>query len=275
MEETIIQLEIPQEDSYHVRLENFEGPLDLLLHLIKEAKMDIAEIRLSEITEQYLEYLNEIDSLDLEKASEFIEMAATLLEIKSRKLLPRLDEDLPEEENPEKKLLRQIEEYKIFKEASEKLKEKEDVNRMYKQPEPSANKYKIVLKDMVLDNLLDAFMHFMHKTQIDKKVDEPKNIVKDRFTVAEKIAAIKDAVMIKEKVKFKDLLDKDITKSEIINVFLAILELLKLQTISISQHELFDEIEITKYKIQEDVENKENNDIINLGEENEWFIYWK
>ena len=270
MEEVVVQMEIPQEDSYRVRLENFEGPLDLLLHLIKEAKMDIAEVRLSEITEQYLEYLNDLDSLDMEKASEFIEMAATLLEIKSRKLLPRLDEQIEEEENPEQKLLRQIEEYKLFKEASEKLREKEEINRLYKEPEPSANKYKIILKDMVLENLLDAFMHFMHKTQVEKKVDEPKNIVKDRFTVAEKIAAIKDAVMINERVKFKDLLDKDVTKSEIINVFLAILELLKLQTISISQHELFDEIEITKYQDNEEtIDNQEKNNIINLGEKNE------
>lgn len=246
MEEIGIQEEMLNE-CYRVKLENFEGPLDLLLHLIKDSKMDIAEVRLSEITEQYLEYLNEIDTLDLERASEFIEMAATLIEIKSRKLLPRLEEEMPDEENPEKRLLRQIEEYKIFKEASEKLKLQEEINRMYKAPEPSANKFKIILKDMVMDNLLDAFMHFIHKTQVEEKKEEPKNIVKDRFTVAEKIAAIKDAVMIKERVKFKDLLDKDITKSEIINVFLAILELLKLQTISISQHELFDEIEIRKY----------------------------
>ena len=245
-EEIAIQTEIPDGETYRVKLDVFEGPLDLLLHLIKEAKMDITEVRLSEITEQYLQYLDDIDSVDLEKASEFIEMAATLLEIKSKKLLPRLDEAIPDEEDPETKLLRQIEEYKIFKEASEKLRTLEDVNKLYKEPEPSANKYKIILKDMVLDNLLDAFMHFMHKTQVETKTDEPKNIVKDRFTIAEKIAAIKDAVMVKDKVKFKELLDKDITKSEIINVFLAILELLKLQTISISQHGTFEEIEITK-----------------------------
>lgn len=252
MEEIAIQTEIQDENSYRVKLDVFEGPLDLLLHLIKDAKMDIAEVRLSEITEQYLEYLDDLESLDMEKASEFIEMAATLLEIKSKKLLPRLEEALPDEEDPEQKLLRQIEEYKLFKEASEKLREKEEINRMFKEPEPSANKYKIILKDMVLDNLLDAFVAFMHKTQVESKPVEPKNIVKDRFTVAEKISAIKDAVMIKEKVKFKELLESDITRSEIINVFLAILELLKLQTISISQHELFDEIEITKY--QEKVE---------------------
>lgn len=247
MEEIAIQEEISVENSYRVKLDVFEGPLDLLLHLIKEAKMDIAEIRLSEITEQYLLYLEDLDSVDLEKASEFIEMASTLLEIKSKKLLPRLEEATVDEEDPEQKLLRQIEEYKIFKEASEKLKTLEDINKLYKQPEPSAKKCKIILKDMVLDNLLDAFVSFMHKTQVEAKQDEPKNIVKDRFTIAEKIAAIKDAIVVKEKVKFKELLDKDITKSEIINVFLAILELLKLQTISISQHGTFDEIEITKY----------------------------
>lgn len=249
-EEVALQTNIEEFENYRVRLENFEGPLDLLLHLIKEAKMDIADVKLSEITEQYLEYLDDLDSLDMEKASEFIEMAATLLEIKSKKLLPRLDEVLPEdEEDPEQKLLRQIEEYKLFKEASEKLKVLENVDRIYKEPEPSANKYKIVLKDMVLENLLDAFTHFMHKTQFETKAVEPKNIVRDRFTIAEKIAAIKDAVMVKEKVKFSELLEKDITRSEIINVFLAILELLKLQTISISQNELFEDIEIRKYDV--------------------------
>ena len=191
MEEVLVQMEIPQEDGYHVRLENFEGPLDLLLHLIKEAKMDIAEVRLSEITEQYLQYLSEIDSLDMEKASEFIEMAATLLEIKSRKLLPRLDEEVPEEENPEKKLLRQIEEYKIFKEASEKLREKEEINRLYKEPEPSANKFKIVLKDMALENLLDAFMHFMHKTQVEKKLMNPRTLLKTGSLLQKKLLQLR------------------------------------------------------------------------------------
>ncbi len=250
-EEIAIQTEMPEEESYRVCLDNFEGPLDLLLHLIKEAKMDIAEIRLSEITEQYLLYIENLDGLDMDKASEFIEMAATLLEIKSKKLLPRLDDFVPEEEDSEQKLLRQIEEYKLFKEASENLKQIENINRMYKEPEPSANKCKIILKDMVLDGLLDAFTSLLHKTQIETKAMEPKNIVKDRFTVAEKIAVIKDAVMIKGKVKFKELIDEDITRSEIINVFLAILELLKLQTISIAQNALFGEIEITQYQEKE------------------------
>ena len=229
-----LQMTIPEEGEYRVHLENFEGPLDLLLHLIKEAKLDITTLKISDITEQYLAFMDEIDTLDMEKASEFIEVAATLLEIKSKKLLPRLDDVKPEEEDSESNLIRRLQEYKLFKEASEDLKAIENINRMYKEPEPAANKYKIILKDMKLDNLLDAFTKILHK------------VVRDRFTVQEKMAAIKDAILIREKVKFEELFEPDSTKSEVINVFLAILELLKQQVISIHQESSFDEIEITK-----------------------------
>lgn len=240
----LIQQEMESELNYKVRLDNFEGPLDLLLHLIKETKMDIADIRLSEITNQYMKYLEQVDELDLEKASEFIEMAATLLEIKSKKLLPRLDDIVPEEEDSEQRLIRQIEEYKIFKEASENLKNIENINRLYKEAEPSANKCKIIIKDMVLDNLLDVFASLLHKVQVKTQEIEPKNIAKDRFTISEKIAAIKDSVMVKGKIKFSELIDENITRSEVINVFLAVLELLKSQTISIVQNSIFEDIEI-------------------------------
>lgn len=249
-----MQIAIPEEGEYRVRLENFEGPLDLLLHLIKEAKLDITTLKLSEITEQYLAFMNEIDTLDMEKASEFIEVAATLLEIKSKKLLPRLDDVQTEVEDSESNLLRRLQEYKLFKEASEDLKALENVNRMYKEPEPAANKFKIVLKDMKLDNLLDAFTKILHRAHLEEKKFEEKQIVRDRFTVQEKMAAIKDAILIREKVKFEELFEEDSTKSEVINVFLAILELLKQQVISIHQDNSFDEIEIVKNinNLQED-----------------------
>lgn len=243
-----MQGKIEDELNYKVKLDNFEGPLDLLLHLIKDAKMDIAEVQLSEITDQYLKYLEEVDEIDMEKASEFIEMAATLLEIKSKKLIPRLEESLPDEENDEQRLLRQLEAYKLFKEASEELKKFENINRLYKEPEPNAHKHRVVLKDMALDGLLDAFANLLHKVREKEKIIEPKQIVKDRFTVAEKIASIKDAILIKEKVKFSELIDEKITRSEVINVFLAVLELLKLQIVSIFQENTFEEIEIIKYK---------------------------
>ena len=247
MEETI-QLEIENEDEYRVHLDNFDGPLDLLLHLIKEAKLDITTVKLSDITESYLEFMKEIDTLDMEKASEFIEVAATLLEIKSKKLIPRLDDVQTEVEDTEGDLLKRLQEYKLFKEASENLKTLEDINRMYKAPEPAANKYKIVLKDMKLDNLLDAFTKILHKVQIEESKIEEKKIVRDRFTVQEKMAVIKDAILIRDKIAFKELFEENITKSEMINIFLAVLELLKQQVISIKQENIFDDIEIIKHE---------------------------
>lgn len=245
--EDIIQMEIENENEYRVHLENFDGPLDLLLHLIKEAKLDITTVKLSEVTEQYLEFMKEIDSIDMEKASEFIEVAATLLEIKSKKLLPRLDDVQTEAEDAEGDLLKRLQEYKLFKEASENLKGLENINRMYKAPEPSANKYKIILKDMQLDNLLDAFTKILQKTQFEESKVEEKKIVRDRFTVQEKMAVIKDAILVKNKIKFNELFEEDITKSEMINVFLAVLELLKMQVISIKQENIFSDIEIIKH----------------------------
>ena len=256
MIEETMQMSIPDNNEYRVRLENFEGPLDLLLHLIKDAKLDITTVKLSEITEQYLEFMKEIDTLDMEKASEFIEVAATLLEIKSKKLLPRLDDVAPEEEDSETKLLKRLQEYKLFKEASENLKNLENINRMYKDPEPAAHKYKIILKDMKLENLLDAFTKILHKVHLEEKKFEEKQIVRDRFTVNEKMAAIKDAVLIRERVKFEELFEEDSTKSEVINVFLAILELLKQQVISIHQENSFADIEITRNEEKIEGENK-------------------
>ena len=237
---------------YKVRLDNFEGPLDLLLHLIKEAKLDIATVKLSAITEQYLEYMEQIPELDMEKASEFIEVAATLIEIKSKKLLPKPEEILPEEEDPEAKLLRQLQEYKIFKEASEELHNIEDISRFYKEPDKQANKYRVVLKDMALEGLLDAFSNILAKT-LEKTVEiKEKKIERDRFTVAEKIAAIKDAVLVNEKIKFSELVAEDQTKSEIINIFLALLELLKLQVVRARQTSNFEDIEIERYEENDD-----------------------
>ncbi|MFQ6724552.1 MAG: segregation/condensation protein A, partial [Clostridia bacterium] len=104
---------------YSTKLDNFEGPLDLLLHLIKEAKIEIKDIFVSEVTEQFLQYMNNLEVLDVDKASEYLNMAATLLEIKSKSILPRIEEFTDDIEDPEQALIRQLEEYKLFKEASE------------------------------------------------------------------------------------------------------------------------------------------------------------
>lgn len=251
-------LEETEESDYKFKLNQFEGPLDLLLHLIKITKIDICDIFLSDITEQYLEYMKDIDTVDIDKASEFIDMSATLLEIKSKHLLPKPVED-EDYEDPEERLIRQIEEYKLFKEESEKLSQIEDVNKLYKAPDNSVGEFKYELPDKLsLDALINAFSNLMQKMTIQAEVIQEKKIVKDRFTVAQKISQIKDMLLEKKEFKFNDLFESSYSKSEIINTFLALLELLKRQYIMVNQNGLFDEIDIVR---NEDVNSRLTEDI--------------
>ncbi len=237
-------------DVMRFKLDVFEGPLDLLLHLIKEAKLDISTVKLADITEQYLEYMQDIKNVDMDKASEFITVAATLIEIKSKSVLPT-EEEVVEEDSDEALLLRRLEEYKLFKEVGSNLKQIEDVNKLYRAPGKETEKVKIVMKDMVLDQLLDAFAKLLTKQELKKVAmdDTPKKIVKDRFTVAEKIIAIRNFSKERKRFEFEELFSDDMTKSELINVFLALLELLKLQTIKVLQNGTFGKIIITANEV--------------------------
>ena len=246
-------LEETEEDDYKFKLKEFEGPLDLLVHLIKITKIDIRDIFISDITEQYLEMMKEIDEVDVDKASEFIDMSATLLEIKSKHLLPR-EEELVDEEDPEERLFRQIEEYKLFKEQSEKLAKIEDINRFYKEPDRTVGEFKYELPEQLsLDLLVKAFSDLMQKMTIKAEVVQEKKIVKDRFTVAQKISQIKDVLLTKKEFKFTDMFESSYSRSEVINTFLALLELLKRQYVTVKQNNLFDEIDIVR---NEDIESR-------------------
>jgi len=238
-------------DVYRFKLDNFEGPLDLLLHLIKDAKLDIATVKLAEITEQYLEYMQDIKSVDMDKASEFITVAATLIEIKSKSVLPVEQEETFDEESDEALLLKRLKEYELFKETSKKLKDIEDVNKLYRMPGKETEKVKVVMKDMVLDQLLDAFARLLTREELKKAVqdDQPKKIVKDRFTVAEKIISIRNFAKERKRFEFEELFDDQMTKSELINTFLALLELLKLQTVQVIQSGTFGNIVITANEV--------------------------
>lgn len=239
------------DSSYRFKLDNFEGPLDLLLHLIKQAKMDIMDVKLSEITEQYLSYMEDLSEIDMDRASEFLVVAATLLEIKSKHLLPVETEsdELPEEDS-EALLLRRLKEYELFKQVGQELREIEDVNKFYRKPGEETEKVKIVVKDMVLDKLLDAFANLLAREKIRKEEKpEPKKIIKDRFTVAEKIISIRTYSREHKKYVFEDLFTPDMTKSEKINVFLALLDLLKLQTLRVEQSSNFEQIYIISNEV--------------------------
>ena len=239
-------LDETNEDDYKFKLNQFEGPLDLLVHLIKITKIDIRDIFISDITEQYLEMMKDIEEIDVEKATEFINMSATLLEIKSKHLLPREQEDV-DEEDPEERLFRQIEEYKLFKEQTEKLAKCENVNRLYKAPDDTVGEFKYELPEKLsVDLMIKAFTELMQKMTIKAEVIQEKKIVKDRFTVAQKISQIKDVLITRDRFKFTDMFDEGYSKSEIINTFLALLELLKRQYITVEQNNLFEEIDIVR-----------------------------
>ncbi len=230
---------------YSTKLDNFEGPLDLLLHLIKEAKIEIREIFVSQVTEQFLSYIDGIESLDVNKASEYLNMAATLIEIKSKSILPRIDEFIDEESDPEV-FFRKVEEYKLFKEASEKLKEQENVLRFYKEPDKSVGDVKIVYNDFNLDGLISAFSKLLMRID-DKKRQENvlKEIPKEVFTVKDKVDHIKNMLLDRKEMSFFEMFTSYYTKNELITTFQAMLELLKLQYIAVEQNGIFDDITIT------------------------------
>ena len=234
--------ELYDPDSYEVHLENFDGPLDLLWFLVRRSKININDIFLSEITEQYLATMSQVDNLDLERASEFIEVAACLIEIKSREILPRPPVDEDPEDDPKAALIRRMEEYRLLKEASAKINPLETTGQHYREPDPSVGKPRFILGDMTMDGLLDALKKMFVKLEFKAKSNQERALVKDRFTVADKMAQIRAFYEDADTIKFTDLFEDDYSKIEIITTFQAMLELMKGQYFRAEQHEVFGEI---------------------------------
>lgn len=227
------------------KLSQFEGPLDLLCTLVKENKVEIEDIFISDITGQYLEIVTNSSFDDVEYASEFLIMAATLLEIKSKRLLPVVNDDLDGEIDPdydEKMIIRQVKEYKLFKETTEKLAEQEALYQFTKEPVYTEDDYRIALKDFDLDKLVDAFARIVTRAELKAEEIKPKTIIKERYTVSNRIKHIARNIFELKKMNFFDLYDEDFTKIEVINTFLAILELLKRQYITATQETKFGDI---------------------------------
>ncbi|MEG1646671.1 MAG: segregation/condensation protein A [Clostridia bacterium] len=244
------------------KLSNFEGPLDLLLHLIKMSKMSILEVKLAELTDQYLEYMQDIATLDMEEASYFLTIAAHLLEIKSRSVLPRVelaeDED---EEDEESKLKRKLIEYNIFKEASGKLQQTETIYRFYKEPDYTEEDARVAYNNFSLDKLIESYARIMAKAVQFEGVTTTKKIEKDPFTVADKIRFVSQNLLCNKQILFSALFGERPSKSEVINTFLALLELLKKQIAEASQEDWQGEIVI---KLCDNIDEK-NIDITKLA----------
>ncbi len=233
---------------YTVKVPSFEGPLDLLLHLIKQNKVDIYDIPIALITRQYLEYLELMKELSLEIASEFLVMAATLIYIKSRMLLPP-DETIEaeEQEDPRAGLVQRLLEYQAFKEASAELRKKEETwafvfAREYKdkdeyQPEPE-----LYLFDLNIFDLIDAM-----KKIISRMPPETIKITRETLTVKERISVILEKIETENVMRFEDLFDNDSTRLQIIVTFLALLEILKLGLVRAFQDREFGTIWIRRH----------------------------
>lgn len=231
---------------YKIKLAQFEGPLDLLLHLIKRAKIQICEIFVSEITQQYLEYISDIQNVDLEKASEFLAMAAYLVEIKAKALLPKPEVITQQEEDDGSELIRRLEEYEMYKTASEKMKKNETVKIFFRPPDPTVGDERIALKDMTLDGLFAALQKIYTRIEKNALTITKREIARDPFTVAEKIELIESVLNAKPRVRFDELFRDDCTKNEVITTFQALLELMKLQFLEVEQKETFGEIILTR-----------------------------
>lgn len=231
------------------KIQDFEGPLDLLLHLIKEKKMDIMDVPMAEITDQYLAYIQNLKEIDMDLATDFLVMAARLMEIKSYKMLPVEPTEGEDEEqiDPELQLKMQLQEYQLFKEASEGLHNIENVDRFYKSPDKSVGDPRIVFNQFNLEKMLDAFaMILMRADDKSNNPDRAKKINKDRWTVAEKISFLKGVLRENEEINFFSLFDENYSRLEVITVFMAILELLKFQYAQVVQTEKYADILIKR-----------------------------
>ncbi len=229
-------------EEYRVSLSQFEGPLDLLLHLIDKAEINIEDIFVSEITAQYLAYMDDLSELDMDRASSFLTVAAQLLLIKSRSLLPRPPVEDEEEEDPKEALLRQLREYKAFKNASEELHERfeEAKKAIARLPEDVIlPPQKFELQNVSIDSLYAAFLEVLNREDTEEeKIDRTQNVRPDTFTVRDRVLHLR-AKLKEGRVRFKDLFTDASTRMEMVVTFMALLEMLAHGEVHITQGATF------------------------------------
>ena len=233
---------------YEVKIDNFEGPLDLLLHLIKESKVDIWEISIADIAEEYLAYIQKMEKLNLDIASEYLVMASELIEMKSRMLLPRQEKEVgeEEEEDPKERLIRRLVEYQKYKEVTKNFKELESLRQEFYTKAPDNLKEYVEegvvpSSDVTLEDLMLAFQKFLNRKELEKPLQT--TVTKKEITVEERRKSIRDILTKRKRVDFFELFEV-VTKEYIVVTFLAILEMAKKQELWIKQESDFSEIMI-------------------------------
>jgi len=230
--------------SYKVKLELFEGPLDLLLFLVKQNHLEIEAIPIARITDQYLRTMELMQALDLEVAGEFLVVAATLMQIKSRMLLPpeALPPEDPEQPDPAQELIERLKEYQRFKQAAEVLSGMEKQRLVQFSRPVSREGVPVETEEFVeasLFDLLNAFSQFMSGEVSREMFHE---VIQEEFTVEQKVAQLRDLIRREQKLSFTELLRQAGSKPEAIVTFLGLLEMIRLKEILIAQDQLFGEI---------------------------------
>lgn len=235
-------------DKYVVTIDNFDGPLDLLLHLIKEQDIDIYDIKIEDITKQYLDYIRHMKELNLEIASEYLVKASELIEMKSKMLLPKKKEKEEDdyEEDPRELLIERLLAYKRYKEVTSEFKDLELTRKMVFTREPdNLNRY--VKEDenseeLGVADLIDAFNNLLKRKELDRPI--ATKITKKELSVTEKVNKIKNILRNKKKINFEDIFEVS-TKEEVIISFLSVLEMVKKDEILLTQEGNFKNIVIS------------------------------
>ena len=241
-------------NTYLIKIDNFEGPLDLLCHLIDKNKMDIYDINISQITDQYLEYINQMEEINLDITSEFLVMASTLLYLKSKHLLPKQQED--EEEITEEELIRRIIEYKKYKEITKKFKENflEFSKRFYKNEEEIELPKQKIEKEYDSNTIPDIYRKLIQKNA-DKINENASNIEKiaitETYSVGNTVKEMYRALIKYKKFTFNKLFSvKKRNKREVVTAFSGLLEMSRRNKIITEQENLFGDIEVEKNKMK-------------------------
>lgn len=248
----------PTHRIYDVKLDGFEGPLDLLLHLIQQEEMDINEIQIANITDQYLEYVNLMDQLDLDVASEFLVMAATLLHIKSQSILPQVVTTAEHPIGNQQQLVRQLLEYKRYKEAAQVLdiyaeRRTTIYNRSPKLHAELDGSRAFEIRATLFD-LLTAFKNINDRISQSDSDEQYETVEEESITVEEKIESIQRRLESEDQIHFESLFPLSSSKIDLIVTFLAILELIRIGTIVTVQTGLFESIYLVKSSINQERE---------------------
>lgn len=230
---------------YEITIDNFSGPMDLLLHLIKQNKMDIMNVKLEVIIDEYLDYIKKMEEMNLDIASSYLVMASELLYIKSRMLLPQEKDDEEDGEDPKERLINRLILYEQYKEQIDSFKELEEERSTYYTKIPSnlseyqTEEKKALISDVTLDDLVKAFEKFLERVDQEKPVHT--KITKKELSVEDRISNIKTRFKKEKRINFFDLFETK-TKEYVVVTFLAILEMAKNREIMIYQEDNFDNI---------------------------------